>query len=190
MICRRLGYLAVSGSLLVLPAATGSAQTPAVPEEAKAAMAPLGWLIGQWSGEAAYQGPEGPKVLRQTEEVRVALEGALVVIEGTGLERQEGDLGPVVFRAFAVVSAAEEPGRHRVAAWQGGRFVDAVAQVAEDGTFTWGFGTPDGGEVRYVISRPEPDLWHEEGSFRAPGGDAWSPFVELTLRRDAGGASR
>jgi hypothetical protein len=177
-------------ALLLFPAGVVSAQTPAVPEEAKAAMAPLGWLVGEWSGEAAYQGPEGPKGLRQTEEVRVALEGALVVIEGTGRERVQGDPGPVVFRAFAVVSATEQPGNYRVAAWQGGRFVDAGAQLAEDGTFTWGFGTPDGGEVRYVIRRPEPDVWHEEGSFRAQGNDTWRPFVEMTLRRNAGGASR
>ena len=189
MIYRRLGFLAVSGALLLLPAAVVSAQTP-VPEEAKAAMAPLGWLVGEWAGEATYQGPEGPKVLRQTEEVRVELEGALVVIEGTGRDRLEGSPGPIVFRAFAVVSAAEEPGRYRVAAWQGGRFVDAAAQVAEDGTFTWGFATPDGGEVRYAIRRPEPDVWHEEGSYRTAGGDAWRPFVAMTLRRAAGGASR
>ena len=189
MIDRRLRFLAVSGALLLLPAAFVSAQTP-VPEEAKAAMAPLGWLVGGWAGEATYQGPEGPRTLHQTEEVRIELEGALVVVEGTGRDRLAGDPGPIVFRAFAVISAADEAGHYRVAAWQSGRFVDAAAQVAEDGTFTWGFATPDGGEVRYAIRRPDPDVWHEEGSYRTAGGDAWRPFVAMTLRRAAGGAAR
>jgi hypothetical protein len=189
VIYRRLGFLAVSGALLLLPAAVVSAQTP-VPEEAKAAMAPLGWLVGEWAGEATYQGPEGPKVLRQTEEARVGLEGALIVIEGTGRELVGREPGEVVFRAFAVVSAGDAQGSYRFAAWQGGRFVDATADLGEDGTLTWGFETPDGGEVRYVIRRPEPDVWHEEGSFRAEGSDAWRPFFEMTLRRDAESASR
>jgi hypothetical protein len=39
--------------------------------------------------------------------------------------------------------------------------------------------------VRYVIDRPEPDVWHEAGSYLAPGQDAWRPFFEMTLSRDA-----
>ena len=164
------------------------AQTPVSPESIEA-MAPLGWLAGHWSGDATVHGPEGVRTLHQTEEVRTALEGSLLVVEGTGRESTGGGApGPVVFRAFGVFSPGEAPGRYRVAAWQGGRYVDARAEVAADGTITWGFETPDGGEVRYVIRRPEPDVWHEAGSFRAPGAERWLPFFEMTLRREAGGA--
>ena len=91
--------------------------------------------------------------------------------------------------AFAVISAGDEPGLYRVAAWRAGRFVDARAVVA-DGALTWGFATPDGGEVRYVIRQPEPDVWHETGAFRASGDDTWRPFVEMTLRREPSGSAR
>ena len=170
-----------------LPSSVALAQAP-VPSEAIAAMEPIGWLTGRWSGEATIQGPDGPRTIHQSEDVRTALEGALLVVEGTGREAAGGAEGPVVFRAFGVFSAGDGAGRYRVAAWQGGRFVDARAEIAADGTVTWGFDTPDGGEVRYVIRRPEPDVWHEAGSFRAPGGDAWRPFIEMTLRREPGGA--
>ncbi|CAN5836978.1 hypothetical protein BH20GEM1_BH20GEM1_14650 [soil metagenome] len=188
MIHRRIRPLAAALALLLAPATT-AAQTP-VPEEARAAMAPLGWLAGRWSGEATHPGPGGAQTLRQTEEVKEALDGSLLVIEGTGRELGQGEPGAVVFRAFAVVSAGDAPRSYRVAAWRAGQFVDAAAQIGPDGTFTWGFPTPDGGEVRYAIRQPEPGLWHETGSYRAPGGDAWRPFLDMSLRRDADPASR
>lgn len=178
----------LAGLAVALSAPAAVAQAP-VPEEVKVTMAPLAWMAGRWSGEGTYQGPEGPQTVLQIEDVRSALEGSLLVVEGTGREHGgSGEPGPVVFRAFGVLSAGDTPGRYRFAAWQGGRFVDAGAELAEDGTITWGFETPQGGEVRYVIRRLEPDVWHEAGSFRAPGGDVWSPFFEMTLRREAGGA--
>ncbi|HEU4464164.1 MAG TPA: hypothetical protein VFS53_03885 [Gemmatimonadota bacterium] len=177
----RMGFALLA---LTLPTSRALAQAP-VPPDAIAAMEPIGWLAGRWSGEATIQGPDGPRTIRQSEDVKTALEGALLVVEGTG---REGAEGAVVYRAFGVFSAGDGAGRYRVAAWQGGRFVDARAEIAVDGTVTWGFDTPDGGEVRYVIRRPEPDVWHEAGSFRAAGGDTWRPFMEMTLRREAEGA--
>lgn len=172
---------------LAQPSSDALAQAP-VPPEAIAAMEPIGWLSGRWSGEATIQGPGGPRTIHQTEDVRTALEGALLIVEGTGHDPADDGQGPVVYRAFGVFSAGDAAGRYRVAAWQGGRFVDARAEIAADGTVTWGFDTPDGGEVRYVIRRPEPDVWHEAGSYRAAGGDSWRPFFEMTLRREAEGA--
>jgi hypothetical protein len=172
----------VAGALFVLPSA-GIAQAP-VPDESKAALAPIMWLAGSWAGEATFTDRSGTRAIRQTEEVRPALDGSLLVVEGTGREpTAEGEPGTVVFRAFAVLSAGDAPGRFRFAAWQGGRYVDARAEITEDGTLTWGFDTPDGGEIRYVIRNPEPDVWHEAGAFRAAGGDEWHPFIEMTLRR-------
>jgi hypothetical protein len=173
----------LAGALCLVPLSATGAQT-SVPQEAISAMAPLGWLAGDWSGEATITDRAGTRVLQQSETVRTALEGSLLVVEGTGRETgSDGQPGEVVFRAFAVLSARDEPGAFRFSAWQGGRFVDATAEVAEDGTFTWGFETPDGGEVQYVIERPAPDVWQESGAFRAAGGDQWYPFIEMTLRR-------
>jgi hypothetical protein len=180
---RNLASAVVACALSIVSAPVVSAQAP-VPDEAKAAMAPLVWLSGSWAGEATVTDQRGTRTIHQTEEVRPALEGAILLVEGTGREvTSEGASGEVVFRAFAVLSAGDEPGRYRFAAWQGGRFVDARAEVAEDGTVTWGFDTPDGGEIRYVIRQPEPDVWHETGEYRAAGGDVWYPFMEMTLQR-------
>lgn len=190
MSVRILASALVAGALLIVSTPAVSAQAP-VPEEAKAAMSPLAWLAGSWAGEATITDPRGTRTLQQTEEVRPALEGSLLVVEGTGREpASEGESGEVVFRAFAVLSPGDQAGRYRFAAWQGGRFVDAWAEVAEDGTLTWGFDTPDGGEIRYVIRRTEPDIWHETGAFRASGGDEWHPFIEMTLERQASESAR
>ena len=175
-------------ALVVLPGST-FAQAP-VPEAAKSAMAPLAWLTGRWSGEATHAGQAGTQVIHQTEDVRPALEGSLLVVEGTGREPAEGGDGEIVFRAFGVLSADAEPGRYQFAAWRGGQFVDADAELSEDGTLTWGFETPDGGRVRYVIRRPEPDVWHEEGSYFPRGQETGHSFFEMTLRREPAGEVR
>ena len=187
MSVRMLPSALVVGALSVVSAPAGLAQAP-IPEEARTAMAPLAWLAGEWAGEATLAERGGTRVLHQTEEVRQALEGSLLVVEGTG--REPAHEGAVAFRAFAVLSAGDEPGQYRVAAWRAGRFGDARAEVAEDGTLTWGFLTPDGGEVRYVTRQPEPGVWHETGAFRATGDDAWRPFLEMTLRREPSGSGR
>ena len=122
-----LSALAV-GALSVISAPAALAQAP-VPAEAKAAMAPLAWLAGDWAGEATITERAGTRLLHQTEEVQHALEGSLLVVEGTGREpASDGEAGEVAFRAFAVISAGDEPGLYRVAAWRAGRFVDARAE--------------------------------------------------------------
>ena len=190
MSVRMLRSALIAGALSVVSAPAGLAQAP-VPEEARAAMEPLAWLAGNWAGEATITDRGGTRVLHQSEEVRQALEGSLRVVDGTGRELASGgELGEVAFRAFAVMSAGDEAGRYRVAAWQSGRFVDARAEVDEGGTLTWGFATPDGGEVRYVIRQPEPDVWHETGAFRRSGEDTWRRFIEMTLRREPSGSAR
>ncbi|HEU4464337.1 MAG TPA: hypothetical protein VFS53_04760 [Gemmatimonadota bacterium] len=190
MSVRMLRSALIAGALSVVSAPAGLAQAP-VPEEARAAMEPLAWLAGNWAGEATITDRGGTRVLHQSEAVRPALEGSLLVVDGTGRELASGgELGEVAFRAFAVMSAGDEAGRYRVAAWQSGRFVDARAEVDEGGTLTWGFATPDGGEVRYVIRQPEPDVWHETGAFRRSGEDTWRPFIEMTLRREPSGSAR
>lgn len=180
--------LAGALSFLSIPAAFGQAP---VPEEAKTAMAPIAWLAGSWAGEATLTDQRGTRTIHQTEEVRPALEGSLLVVQGTGRETaSEGESGEVVFRAFAVLSAGDEPGRYRFAAWRSGHFVDASAEVDADGTLTWGFEMPDGGEVRYVIRQPEPDIWHETGAFQPSGTDTWHPFFEMTLHREQEDSAR
>lgn len=175
--------LCVTGLLLLL-SSNAAGQVP-VPPEAKAVMEPLVWMIGRWSGEGVYTSRDGRHAVLQTEQIRPALEGALLVVEGTGRERAEdGSPGDVVFRAFGVFSGDDSPGEYRFSAWQGGQFTDARAQLVDAETMTWGFDSPSGGEVRYTIRHPEADVWHETGAFRAADSDEWRPFFEMTLRRD------
>lgn len=170
-------------AMLMLVAANAAGQAP-VPPEAKTAMEPLAWMIGHWSGEGVYTSRDGRHSVLQTEQVRPALEGALLVVEGTGrAPTADGSPGDVVFRAFGVLSGGDASGQYRFSAWQGGQFTDARAQLVDAETMTWGFDSPSGGQVQYTIRHPEADVWHETGAFRAAAGDEWRPFFEMTLRR-------
>lgn len=171
-------------TLLLSPVSVLFAARSAVPPAAVTAMEPLTWMIGNWSGQGTYSDREGRHAVLQSESIQSELEGALLVVRGTGRTPDaDGKAGEVSFRAFGVFSAGDSAGTFRFAAWQGGQFVDARATLRDDGSLVWGFPTPDGGEVEYSIRRVEPDVWHETGSYRRPGMD-WVPTFEMTLRRE------
>lgn len=185
---RSVPITATLASLLATPLLAASA----VPPEAIEAMKPLSWMIGEWSGEGFASDREGRHRVLQTERIEPQLEGALLVVQGTGYApppegSPDGARGDVRFRAFGVFSQGETPSTFRFVAWQGGRHVDAKAVLKDDGSIEWGFPTPDGGEVKYTITRPSPDVWHEVGAYRRPGME-WVPTFEMTLQRAGSGA--
>jgi hypothetical protein len=88
---------------LAFPSSSALAQAP-VPPEAISAMAPVGWLAGQWSGEGTIHGPDGPRRIHQTEDVRTALEGALLIV-GAGRVCDDGQSSLTCFGVFSPACA-------------------------------------------------------------------------------------
>src|SRR5437867_9411032 len=73
--------------------ATCMAQTPRTPdvEAQRTAMKKLGFLVGDWSGEASVlRGPGRFAELTQTESAQFKLDGLVLVIEGVGRTKTDG----------------------------------------------------------------------------------------------------
>ena len=69
------------------------AQTPRRPDvdEQRAAMKKLGFLVGEWSGEASVlRGPGQFVELAQTESAQFKLDGLVLMIEGVGRAKADG----------------------------------------------------------------------------------------------------
>jgi hypothetical protein len=99
------------------------AQTPRTPnvEAQRAAMKKLGFLVGEWSGEAsALRGPGQFVELTQTESAQFKLDGLVLVIEGIGRTKADGKLS---LQALGLVSFDDETGTYRMRAFNDGRWL-------------------------------------------------------------------
>lgn len=136
-------------------------QLPRVPDLAaqREAMRKLDFLVGKWAGEAhLLRGPSGLVELDQTEEVQYKLDGLIVVIEGVGRARSDGQ---PVLQAFGIVSYDDESKTYRFRAFNDGRFLETQLELLENGMgMTWGFAL---GEIRTnsVLRINEQGEWTE-----------------------------
>lgn len=137
----------------------------------------LAWLAGRWQGLATYQlGPGGSRTANQTEIVEAHADGAVLAIDGLGLEN-----GDTVHHAFAVINYDAAAKQYRIRTFlKNGIWSDPEIQVA-DGRIVWGF-SAQGRTVRYTIVRTPAGEWHETGEWTMDG-TTWRPFIEMRLRR-------
>ena len=152
----------------------------AMPVFAADEMRKLDWMIGDWTGEASIQmgGPEKHKSL-MTEHIQSRLGGKAILIEGLG----KSATGEITHDALGVIWYDEAAKKYQFSAWTA-RYghTDAWFEVGEKDTAQWGFDIPQGGKIRYSISRSEKGEWREVGHFSRDGKE-WLPFFEMTLRK-------
>jgi hypothetical protein len=138
---------------------------------------------GQWKGSGWISFAAGKKeTFVQNEDVRTVTDGSMVTMEGLG---QDGSAeGKVVHRAFGVVFYDVMAQKLKIHAYKDGKFIAADAEVAQDGSFLWGFDAPGGtGKIRYTIRINEKGQWYEVGQFSPDGGKTWFQNFEMTLDR-------
>lgn len=171
----RNSVAALAGALL----ATGIAAAPAAAREA---VAPLMYLVGEWTGEGWIDMGRGRQTFRQHERIMPRLDGNIITIEGTG--RDPGKAGAIVFEAFAVLSAGGKPGEFVMRSYTREGQAGSFAAVLEaPGRLVWTIPVP-GRQIRYR-SEVTGDRWHEVGEASIDGGANWLRFFEMTLARRA-----
>ena len=151
-------------------------------EEARARMAVLAPLAGEWEGGGWFRaGQVAPAEFRQRETVRLAAGDEVLVIDGLGLN----DGGDPVHQAFAMIAWDAEAGDYVIHAYSaGGGVVTDTPHVAAD-SLVWGFPEPTGGQVRFTIHFGD-GRWHEVGDY-SPDGNAWYRFMDMKLERAGSG---
>ena len=153
-------------------------------QEPQDALVPLAALVGQWEGTAVATTPQGRVELIQTEDVRLELGGALIVVEGTGREvGPGGEPGEVVFNAHGVFSVDGATGEVWLDAFtMENRHTRVQPTITEDG-FEWELRPENGPIIHYTMRFDEDGRWVETGKVSMDGGSSWIDFFEMTLAR-------
>lgn len=162
------------------PAATPHSRPPG-PDRAtqKAAIARLGWMVGNWEGSGWIDTPSGRRSFRQTETVESRLSGDVIVVEGRGYA---GTPEALMFNALAVISYDDTAGKYAFRSWTQGHFTNAEANVLNGPALRWSMTFPDA-SIRYTITQPEPGKWNEVGERTTDGGATWTQFFEMNLTK-------
>jgi hypothetical protein len=157
------------------------AQLPRIPDLAaqRAAMKEVGFLAGKWAGEARLlRGPGESVELLQTEEAQYKLDGLILVIEGVGRTKSDGQ---PLLQAFGIISYDDESGAYLMRAFNDGRFLETQVKLLEDGKgMTWGFVL---GKIRThsVLRINGNGEWTELGEIEI-GTQPRKKLLELTVR--------
>jgi hypothetical protein len=137
-------------------------------------------LRGHWSGSGYQQmGQQNRVEFNQTEEITPLLNGKLLMVHGTGMDK---DSGVKAFEAVGMMYYDISEKKVYMHAWTDeGRYTKAPVEVTESG-FSWWFEVDNGGTVRYDATITG-NSWIEKGAF-SPDGNQWYPFMSMELSRE------
>lgn len=157
------------------------AALPRVPDltAQRAAMKRLGFLVGMWTGEArVLRGPGEWVDLHQSEEAQYKLDGLILVIEGVGRRKSDGQ---AVLQALGIISFDDEGGTYRMRAFNDGRFLETEVKLLDQReAISWGF-TLGQITTKSVLRINERGEWTELTEITI-GSDPPKKLMELTVR--------
>jgi hypothetical protein len=145
-------------------------------------MKKLGFLVGEWSGEAsALRGPGQFVELTQTESAQFKLNGLVLVIEGVGRTKADGKLS---LQALGLISFDDETGTYRMRAFNDRRWLETEVKLADGAnSISWGFTLGDFNTTT-VLRIDENGEWTEHGEL-VIGDRPPQKMMELKVRRSS-----
>ena len=166
-------------ALLAWPLAAASLE-PAAVQDARARMAPLGKLVGEWKGGGWILQPGGREKATFTGEERVEarLESGALLVEGL----HRGPDGAVVHQTLGVLAWDGHRKEYRFATAIAGGTTGYHAGRLEPGRFVWTLDAR-GPPRRFIISLEGDHAWEEWGEVSLDGGKTWRRFMEMKLTR-------
>jgi hypothetical protein len=140
----------------------------------------LSFLIGEWSGEASVlRGPGSFVNLSQTEVAEFKLDGLVLMIEGVGRTKPDGN---VVLQALGLITFDDAAMAYRMRAYNDGRWLETDIKLLDDGkSLSWGFTLGDM-STKSVLRINEKGEWTELTELTI-GTRSPQKFMELTVRR-------
>lgn len=143
----------------------------------------LDFLLGDWQGAGWIEmGPNQRHTFRQTEKIQLKAGGAVMQIEGLGLERV-GEKEVPIHQAFAIVSYDNAAKRYRFNAWRaGGGAIECEPEIG-DKQLVWSFKDPRSEmQIRFTIKLDAAGRWVEIGEVSRDS-QKWQQFFEMTLQK-------
>jgi hypothetical protein len=168
-------------ALLATPtlAAAQGYRAPDVAEQ-REAMARLAPLIGRWSGTANVLSPQ-EILVHQTEFVETAMDGALLIVRGTGYSTPDRT-GDPIFQALAIISYDDARDIYEFRTYARGHANTATGRFIEDGVFRWSLEPGGPVRVQYTITF-DSNTWREIGEMSYDGGQTWRRTIDMNLTR-------
>jgi len=158
------------------------AQAPQIPdlEAQRTAMKKLDFLVGEWTGQAtAARGPGVVVELSQTEVAQFKLGGLVLMIEGIGRTKPDGNLA---LQALGLISFDDVSRSYRMRAYNDGRWLETEVKLLEDGTgMSWGFSV---GEIstKSILRINDKGEWTEIAEITV-GARPPQKLMELVVQR-------
>jgi hypothetical protein len=177
-------YVTRSAALMMVSAATVAAQAPssAGADTARARMAPLRWLVGEWEGPATVTNGGRTFTLTQRESVQEAANGTVLLMQGRGSMTLPNGTERNVFQAAGLLTYEIEPRKFTWISSGGTGHLGTTEAVVTGTGYVWNLVRPTGTRTRYTISRSESDEWREIGE-ESTDGTRWTKTFEMTLTR-------
>jgi hypothetical protein len=146
-------------------------------------MKKLGFLVGDWFGEATVlRGPGQFAELAQTESAQFKLDGLVMVIEGVGRSKTDGK---PALQALGLISFDDETGTYKMRAFNDGRWLETEVELAAGGnSISWGF-TLGEFKTASVLRINENGEWTELGELII-GDRPPQKMMDLKVRRISG----
>jgi hypothetical protein len=166
--------IAAALSIVATPVAAQTAD-PAALQAERDALAKLGWMDGNWRGEAVTGSGPAAHHVTQTERIGPLLGGTVKLLEGKGFNAD----GSVGFNAFGVVSYDPASKRYTLHSYAQGHAGDFVLTPTATG-YVWEI--PLGPmTIRYTATLHD-GTWTEVGD-QLVAGQPPRRFFEMNLRR-------
>jgi hypothetical protein len=162
-----------TGALAADPAAEARKST------AKAEVAKLSAMAGNWKGGGWALGPNGKAAFNSEETVQSRLDGAALLIEG--FHRDTGT-NAVVHHALAILAWDAFRNEYRFQSALADGRTGSFPGKLQDGRFVWSIEPANAPWSRFTITL-EADRWDEEGETSRDGGKTWMKFFEMRLTR-------
>lgn len=173
---------AVTCVLLLMLTLVTMPQTPRTPdvEAQRTAMKRLDFLVGEWSGGAsAVRGPGVIIELNQTEVAQFKLGGLVLIIEGVGRTKPDGNLA---LQALGLITFDDASGTYRLRAYNDGRWLETEVKLLDEGNgISWSFSL---GDIRTnsVLRINDKGEWTELAEITI-GSRPPQKLMELIVRR-------
>lgn len=174
--------MTVMFSLLLFLVAASGQETPRAPDvnAQRQAMKKLEFLVGEWAGEGRMLRASGEWIeFSQTERAKYKLDGLLLVIEGTGRAKTDGQ---PLLQAYGVVSYDDASSKYHMRAFNDGRWLETDTALADNGkALTWGFDVGDM-HTKSILRLTDAGEWTESHEITM-GTQAPRKFMELTVKQ-------
>ena len=151
--------------------------------DARQAMTPFAWLVGEWEGTATiYMNNGATMSLVQHETVTSAAFGTALIIQGRGTMDRNGTTQQV-WDAAALFAYHAPSKKFSFTSAGGSGMAQMFAVDAHGDGFTWSYNESASGKMRFIITRSADGKWTEVGETSKDDGATWTKTIDLVLSK-------